>query len=168
LISDPDVLVEIGDIVGAQRKGDLLTLPVDQQSEIYFKLSKGTRSKARLYLKAAQQGTILEDIEQTEYFEVEDHSLGFEQEKPKKTAQKTKPASTCFSEVVPQEFHAALAHLEKHGSLTEKFLVNTLGGDGAAARKGRRFANKISEWLKDLPFDVYIEQTPEGKEYRRK
>jgi len=168
LISEPDVLVEIGDIVGAQRKGDLLTLPVDQESEIYFKLSKGTRSKARLYLKPAQQGTILEDIEQSEYFEVEDHSLGFEQEKPKKTAQKTGSASTCFSEVVPQEFHAALAHLEKHGSLTEKFLVNTLGGDGAAARKGRRFANKISEWLKDLPFDVYIEQTPEGKEYRRK
>jgi len=168
LISDPDVLVEIGDIAGAQRKGDLLTLPVDQESEIYFKLSKGTRSKARLYLKPAQQGTILEDIEESEYFEVEGHSPGSGQEKPKKTAQKAGSAETFFSEVVPQEFHAALAHLEKHGSLTEKFLVNTLGGDGAAARKGRRFANKISEWLKDLPFDVYIEHTPEGKEYRRK
>ena len=65
------------------------------------------------------------------------------------------------------EFHAALAHLEKHGSLTEKFLVNTLGSGGFAARKGRRFANKISEWVKELPFDVCIEQTAEGKEYRK-
>jgi hypothetical protein len=168
LLSDPDVLVEIGDISGAQRKGDLLTLPVDRKSEIYFKLSKGTRPKARLYLKAAQQGTILEDIEQTEYFEVEGHTPASGREKPKKKTQKAGPSSALFSEVVPQEFHTALAHLEKHGSLTEKFLVNTLGSDSVAARKGRRFANKISEWLKDLPFDIYIEQTPEGKEYRKK
>jgi len=48
-----------------------------------------------------------------------------------------------------------------------KFLVNTLGGDSIGSRKGRRFANKISEWLKDLPFDVAVEQTTEGKEYRK-
>ena len=70
-----------------------------------------------------------------------------------------------YSENIPSEFHAALAHLEKHGSLTEKFLVNTLGGDSIGARKGRRFANKISEWLKDLPFDVGVNQTPMHFDY---
>ena len=99
---------------------------------------------------------------------MENYNLNTEQEKPKKITQKVKPASTCLPKTIPQEFHAALAHLEKHGSLTEKFLVNTLGNDSSAARKGRRFANKIGEWVKELPFDVFIEQTTEGKEYRKK
>jgi len=80
---------------------------------------------------------------------------------------KTSLEQTLYSENIPSEFHAALAHLEKHGSLTEKFLVNPLGGDTLGARKGRRFANKISEWLKDLPFDVQVEMTAEGKAYRK-
>lgn len=168
LFSDTDVLVEIGDIVGAQRKGDILTLPLEQESEIYFKLCNGPRSKAHIYFKATQRRAVLKNSECIEYFEVENYNLNAEQEKSTKKSKKVKVASTSFSEVIPQEFHTALAHLEKHGSLTEKFLVNTLGNNSSAARKGRRFANKIGEWLKDLPFDVYIEQTAEGKEYRKK
>ena len=87
------------------------------------------------------------------------------------TSEKKKPRAadrtTDYPDSIPGEFHAALAHLDKHGSLTEKFLVNTLGNDTVAARKGRRFASKISEWIKDLPFDVRIVQTAEGKEYRK-
>jgi hypothetical protein len=60
-----------------------------------------------------------------------------------------------------------LAHLNKHGSLTETFLVNTLGSDKVASRKARRFAAKIEEWLPYLPFDLGIELTSEGIEYRK-
>ncbi|MBF0258418.1 MAG: BREX-6 system phosphatase PglZ [Desulfamplus sp.] len=168
MFSDQDILVEIGDIVGAQRKGNILTLPLDRESEIYFKLSKGACSKAQIYFKATQQRVLLTNSEYFEYFEVENYSLDTEQESSKTKARKVAAASTTYPDTIPQEFHAALAHLEKHGSLTEKFLVNTLGNDSIAARKGRRFANKIGEWLKELPFDVCIVQTPEGKEYRRK
>jgi hypothetical protein len=168
LVSDQEdvVDVEIGDIVGAQRMGDVLTLPVDQTSELYFKL-KGTRSKAQVIFKPTQKGTKLENSSYGEYFEVENNALGFVQDEPEKKSKKVSQTPTTYSENIPQEFHTALAHLEKHGSLTEKFLVNTLGSDGSAGRKSRRFANKISEWLKDLPFDVCIEQTAEGKEYRK-
>jgi hypothetical protein len=168
MISDMDVIVEIGDIVGAQRKGDILTLPLDQESEIYFKLCNGACSKAQIYFKATQQRAVLTNSEYSEYFKVENYSLNTEQ-KSSKTGKKKGPASvTLYPEAIPQEFYTALSHLEKHGSLTEKFLVNTLGNDTSAARKGRRFANKIGEWLKELPFDVYIVQTAEGKEYRKK
>jgi len=168
MFSDPDVLVEIGDVIGAQRTGGNLTLPLDQESEIYFKLSKGSRSKAQIYFRAIQQGTELENAEYTEFFEVENYSQEADPVKSKKNTKKAETGSSSYPESIPQEFHAALAHLEKHSSLTEKFLVNSLGGDSAAARKGRRFASRISEWVKELPFDVYIEQTPEGKEYRKK
>lgn len=169
LVSDQEdvVEVEIGDIVGAQRMGDVLTLPVDKTSELYFKL-KGSRSKAQIIFKSTQKGTNLENASYAEYFEVENNALSFVQEETKIKSKKMAQTPTTYSENIPQEFHTALVHLEKHGSLTEKFLVNTLGGDGSAGRKSRRFANKISEWLKDLPFDVYIEQTAEGKEYRKK
>ena len=168
LVSETDVGVEIGDIVGAKHKGDILTLPLEKESEIYFKLSNGSRSKARIYFKATQKMTELRDPGFAEYFEVENYRPHTEQTTPKNTTKKGKPAATEYPETIPPEFHAALAHLEKHGSLTEKFLVNTLGGGGSAARKSRRFANKIGEWIKELPFDVFIEQTAEGKEYRKK
>jgi len=180
MVSDPGVVVEIGDIVGARQRGDVLTLPLDKTSEIYFKLSHGPRSKAQIYFNATQQGTVLNNADCLEYFEVENYALveKIEQSpikklKSKQAPQKTKiqqvnQDSTAYPDTIPGEFHAALAHLEKYGSLTEKFLVNTLGGDGTAARKGRRFANKIGEWVRELPFDVYIEQTAQGKEYRKK
>ena len=169
LVSDQEeaVEVEIGELIGAVRTGDLLTLPVDEKAELYFKL-KGSPSKARIVFKSTQSGTILENASFSEYFEVESNGLEVAKEPLKKKTTKAEQVITTYSESIPQEFHTALAHLEKHGSLTEKFLVNTLGSDGSAARKSRRFANKLSEWLKDLPFDVYIEQTSEGKEYRKK
>jgi hypothetical protein len=169
LVSDQEDVVEleIGDIVGAQRMGDVLTLPVDKTSELYFKL-KGTRSKAQIIFKPTQKGTHLENANYAGYFEVENNAAGSAQVEPTIKIKKVVQSQTTYSENIPQEFHTALAHLEKHSSLTEKFLVNTLGSDGSAGRKSRRFANKIGEWLKDLPFDVYIEQTPEGKEYRKK
>jgi hypothetical protein len=168
LVSDTDVLLEIGDIVGAQRRGDILTLPLDQESEIYFKLCNGPCSKALISFKATQQGTVLKNSGYSEYFEVEKYGLNTKQQRPAKKTGKAKSASTAYPDAIPQEYHAALAHLEKHGSLTEKFLVNTLGDISSAARKGRRFANKIGGWVKELPFDVYIEQTAQGKEYRKK
>jgi hypothetical protein len=169
LISDQegDVEVEIGDLVGAERMGDLLTLPVDKTSELYFKL-KGSRSKAQVVFKPTQKGTVLDSAHYAEYFEVENSALSFVPQPPKKKSKIVEQAAAIYSGNIPEEFYAALAHLEKHGSLTEKYLVNTLGGDGSAARKSRRFANKLGEWLKDLPFDVCIEQTAEGKEYRKK
>ena len=180
MVSDPGVVVEIGDIVGARQRGDVLTLPLDKISEIYFKLSRGLRSKAQIYFNATQQGTVLNNADCLEYFEVENYALVEKTEQPpikkskakqapqKIKTQQAKQESSAYPDTIPGEFHAALAHLEKHGSLTEKFLVNTLGGDSTAARKGRRFANKIGEWVRELPFDVYIEQTAQGKEYRKK
>ena len=168
LVSEKGVGVEIGDIVGAQQRGDMMTLPLDRASEIYFKLSHGPRSKARIYFKPTHQGTVLHRADCLEYFEVQNFEAGTKQESLKSKPTKANTAATLYPDTIPGEFHTALAHLEKHGSLTEKFLVNTLGGDGAAARKGRRFANKIGEWVAALPFDVYIEQTAQGKEYRKK
>ena len=177
LVSDAGVRVEIGDIVKAGQQGDVLTLPLDLTSEIYFKLNHGPQSKARIYFKATHQGTVLNNADCSEYFEVENFDVeGFEtgvkQGAKQRSLEKKSPGATdgagLYPDIIPGEFHTALAHLEKHGSLTEKFLVNTLGGDGAAARKGRRFANKIWEWVSVLPFDVYIEQTAQGKEYRKK
>jgi len=161
-----EVDVEIGELVGAERRGDLLTLPVDKKSELYFKL-RGSCSKARIIFRSTQKATIIENTEYSEFFEVEKNSINFVQQKTKIKSKKSDQNSIGFSDNIPQEFHTALAHLDKHGSLTEKFLVNTLGGDSIGARKGRRFANKISEWLKDLPFDIGVEQTAEGKEYRK-
>ncbi|ETR74234.1 MAG: PglZ domain protein [Candidatus Magnetoglobus multicellularis str. Araruama] len=55
LLSDADIFVEIGDIVGAERKGDILTLPLEQESEIYFKLRYGSISKAHIKFKTTQK-----------------------------------------------------------------------------------------------------------------
>lgn len=167
LSSDDGVVVEIGDVIEAHRKGDVLTLPLQKESEIFFKLRGGNRSKATISFKPIQQNTQLFNADCPDYFEVSHQLPNMENETSKKNKPKAKERKTGYPDSIPDEFHTALAHLEKHGTLTEKFLVNTLGSGGAAARKGRRFANKISEWVNELPFDVCIEQTAEGKEYRK-
>ncbi len=147
LISDEGVMVEIGDVTGAQRKGDVLTLPLEKESEIFFKLRGGNRSKATISFKPIQQKTHLINADCPEYFEVTHQIQKLGNETPDKKKLRVSDRTTAYPQSIPDEFHAALAHLEKHGSLTEKFLVNTLGSGGVAARKGRRFANKISEWV---------------------
>jgi hypothetical protein len=71
-----------------------------------------------------------------------------------------------FHESIPAEFHAALAHLARHESLTEAFLVNSLGRGPVGARKARRFALEVQSWDGLLPFRVTLELSPEGKVYK--
>lgn len=166
LVSDADIVVEILDPGGVERRGDVLTLPLEKETSIYFKLRGGRRSKVRIYFKAAQPRVALANAESPDYFEVANFSAEPEIP-PKKTGEKKTDKFVC-PDTIPEEFHTALKHLEKHGALTEQFLVNSLGGDKIAARKARRFADRIHEWVAELPFGVEIDQTGEGKEYRKR
>ena len=75
------------------------------------------------------------------------------------------PNEVVFSAEIPSEFHVALKHLAKHGTLTERFLANCFGASGP--RKARQFADKISTWVPLLPFNFVVELTAEGKTYRK-
>lgn len=55
------------------------------------------------------------------------------------------------------------AHLERHGSITEEELIHLLGSH----RSVRRFALAFDKYLKQVPFDVRIENTANGKRYVR-
>lgn len=61
------------------------------------------------------------------------------------------------------KFRRALVHLEKHGSLTEKDLINLVGG----ARRARAFARLIEEWSERLPFRIRVQATSGAKIYLR-
>jgi len=111
-----------------------------------------------------QSGNILDSPKSLDYFEVVYDSMSGQPVIPE-TKNDTK--NTVYSTEIPEEYHAALNHLSKHGSLTEQFLRNTLGNDGSAQRKARKFTERISDWEKYLPFNITIEQTSEGKEYRK-
>ncbi len=168
ILSDDGILFEIGDVVGGKCTGDLLTLPVGVETEILFKLSKGNQPKAQIYFQTTKQAISLQNSSFDEFFDVKDYgTLPLTAPAQKKSSDTKGVSSINFSSEIPQEFHTALAHLNKHGSLTETFLVNTLGGDRGASRKARRFALKIEEWLPYLPFDLGIELTSEGIEYRK-
>ena len=168
ILSDDGVIFEIGDVVGGRCIGDLLILPVGVETEILFKLSKGDQPKAQIYFQATKQAISLQNSSFDEFFDVKDYGIPVQTTSTQKKSYDTKDSpSLKFSSEIPEEFHIALAHLNKHGSLTETFLVNTLGGDRTASRKARRFALKIEEWLPYLPFDLGIELTSEGIEYRK-
>jgi hypothetical protein len=162
--SMPRTGIEIGEVIGGKVTGDLLKLPVDKPSEIYFKF-KGTIQKAQLQFISNQAGIEIAQLENAVFYDVDTSNLNAPQENQKVKAEKT-PAGSKFSDEIPEEYHAALHHLQKHKALSEKYLVNSLGGERIGARKARSFANKIAEWSKYLPFNIVIEQTGEGKEYR--
>lgn len=170
--ADDGITVEIQQASGARKIGNVLTLPVNKKTDILFKLANGNKPRGKVFFEATQPGTVLEGYTLDEYFDVENYTLE-SADTASKSGIVTAPNNadrqgSLFSNQIPEEFHAALAHLEKHRNLTEAFLVNTLGGDRIASRKARRFNNKIDGWLPLLPFDIVIEQTGEGKVYKVK
>lgn len=68
---------------------------------------------------------------------------------------------------IPELFHPVLDHLRHHGAVTEKTVVDKLGGASQGMRQARKFAVGLSDWLPFLPFQIEIHSTPEGKEYRK-
>ena len=166
--TDPSIQLDIQDVGGAKRNGNILTLPVNEKTEILFKLSRGNKPKGQVSFMATQTETVLENAFFEEFFDVAHYQI--EETDKKETVQTSAPKTDNheFSSEIPEEFHTALHHLKKHGSLTEQYLGNTLGGGSAGMRKARRFANKIDGWLRLLPFDIAIEQTAEGKVYKVK
>ncbi|MCF6336206.1 MAG: PglZ domain-containing protein, partial [Spirochaetales bacterium] len=168
ILSDEGTIIEIGDVVGGKCTGDLLTIPVGAETEILFKLSNGNQPKGQIYFQATKQAISLQNSSFDEFFDVKNSGVLSLSVPTQKKGSRTQGSSTIiFSSEIPEEFHTALAHLNKHGSLSETFLVNTLGGNKVASRKARRFAVRIEEWLPYLPFDLGIELTSEGIEYRK-
>jgi septal ring factor EnvC (AmiA/AmiB activator) len=54
-----------------------------------------------------------------------------------------------------------LQHIEKHGTITEIEASSKLGN----ARSVRQFANKLEEYVRDLPFSIRVESSPKGNRY---
>jgi DNA repair exonuclease SbcCD ATPase subunit len=54
-----------------------------------------------------------------------------------------------------------LQHIDKHGTITETEASSKLGN----ARSVRQFANKIEEYIQDLPFSIRVESSPKGNRY---
>jgi hypothetical protein len=77
------------------------------------------------------------------------------------------PASFHPHQDIPPEFDVILRHIQQHGAITEAAITRMLGGGPNGSRKHRRFAKQIEGWLPQLPFEIQIEQTIEGKTYRK-
>ena len=156
LVAEAGAITSIFDVVGGKFTGDLMTVDVETTYEVGFTL-KGTVAKCKIRFEATQAGNTLENAVSADYFDVQ-RAAG--------AGPATEAGEVTFSALIPSEFHTALKHLAKHGQLTESFLVNSLGRE-SGPRKSRVFANKIGEWMTHLPFNVKIENTAEGKTYRK-
>ncbi len=80
--------------------------------------------------------------------------------------EKTEPVnSLTWLEPIPEHYQPLLLHLQTHSSLTEAAMISLLGGGNGGARKARGFANQVDQW--QLPFEIEIVSTDEGKSYRK-
>lgn len=165
MTAEASVGVEIHEMNPGTYTGNLLSLPVGKEIEIFFKLNGGNAPKVRISFTSVHNRTILRNTESSEYFEVQNAETTPVTPSGKRADE---PVGKGFSPEIPAEFHAALIHLQHHGSLTEAYLINTLGGGNVGARKARRFASRIDAWLSHLPFNIYIEETSEGKVYKKR
>ncbi|PKL77922.1 MAG: hypothetical protein CVV27_04305 [Candidatus Melainabacteria bacterium HGW-Melainabacteria-1] len=68
---------------------------------------------------------------------------------------------------IPALYHPLLLHIETHGSLSETAMTGLLGGGNAGARRARAFAVQVDHWHGQLPFEIEVMQTAEGKTYRK-
>jgi len=163
VLAEEDISVNIADTIGCSVAGDVVTLSVGKACEIYFTLS-GNRLRARLSVESTRPGNTVVNPQCDEYFEVEPLS-GASPDEPR--LQSDASSSSDWRSLIDPEYHGALEHLQKHDNLSQRFLVNSLGGGSQGARKARRFAARLEEWRRYLPFAVEVHDSPEGKEYRK-
>ena len=157
-----NAIVQITELSSGEKIGNQITIPIEQDIEVIFKI-KGEKSlKAPLKITRPQIFDSSKDFITNEFFEIIADSLNLQVENNKSILN-----STSFSSSIPEEFHKILNHIEKHGVITETSLINMLGGGSQGARKSRTFASKIEEWLIYLPFKIEITTTNEGKTYRK-
>lgn len=88
------------------------------------------------------------------------------EEKPAAVIEKPEPINPlAWLEPIPEHYQPLLLHLQTHSSLTEAAMISLLGGGNGGARKARGFANQVDQW--QLPFEIEIISTDEGKSYRK-
>jgi hypothetical protein len=177
LVADDGVEVVVTDAGDARITGSLVRLPVGESTEVLFMLH-GTVARSRLEIRPVHPGLVLEGDAPDEYFScvgttghnqlsvwnndaTPDDDGGVLPGRAEGAA-----SNRPFHESIPQEYHTALAHLGRHGSLTEAFLVHSLGGGPTGARKARRFALDVESWDDVLPFRVTLNASVEGKVYK--
>lgn len=179
LLADDGIEVVIADAGEARVTANLIRLNIGESTEILFSL-RGPASRSKLRILPVQPGLVLAGDTSDSYFScVQDADTGVRQrvsgdqgddsgaEAPQPTdASAAAARRTSFHASIPDAFHTALAHLAKHGSLTEAFLVNSLGGGPAGARMARRFAMDVQSWDAVLPFRITLESSAEGKVYK--
>jgi hypothetical protein len=164
--------------------GDLLRLTVGEAVEVEFEL-RGSAARSRIRAVPVRSDVELEGALTAVYFDTGQQggataaglpaatSPGAEQGRAAGAPPDGAPGvpgggasgakTGQFDDSIPSEYHAALAHLKHHGSLTEKFLVNSLGGGPTGARKARRFALLVDDWKAILPFHIAVDSSAEGK-----
>ncbi len=171
LVADDGVDVVVDDAGEARITGSLVRLVVGEPTEVLFTL-RGAASRSKLRILPVQPGLVLEGDTLESYFSCTQEAGGRatvasgDEPHPRKVPSAVPASPAAFHESIPAEFHAALAHLARHESLTEAFLANSLGGGSMGSRKARRFASEVQDWDGVLPFRITLELSAEGKVYK--
>lgn len=159
VVADEAITVTVADVTGAVARGDLVTLQAGTPCEIYFRL-RGPTARSRLRFVSTRRENTIENPDSPAFFDVDPQSGGDPQ-------QPDPAASRSWLQHIEEIYHPALRYLEQHKTLSQRYLVNSLGGVPEGSRKARRFATKIDQWRPYLPFRVEVHDTvDQGKEYR--
>jgi hypothetical protein len=157
-----DASITLADVSVGTKKGNQIEIPLDQDVEIFFSLKAKASTKIPLTISQPMATKIFNEVTTREYFEVQTNKHFADQD-----ISPDVQAEVSWSEDIPKTFHAVLAHLNQHGAITEPALIKMLGGGSSGSRKARKFAAGIQKWLPRLPFDLEVEQTSEGKNYKK-
>jgi len=139
----------IGDAGGSRFTGDTFDAAVGRDIVITFKLVSAAGEKSRITVSQVSSILDVQPVMTADYFDAERavSTPGAAVQAPLPGPAGTPGAAqwTISADLIPQEYHAALQHLHRHGALTEAFLRNSLGNTPEASRKARRFTQRITE-----------------------
>ncbi|MCP4694093.1 MAG: hypothetical protein GY859_39020, partial [Desulfobacterales bacterium] len=162
-----DASVIIGEVNPGTFKGDRIEIPVNEWIEICFKILGNSEEKTPIKIFQPEGVDRVAPFVSDQYFQAElrSGSPGAERAAERRGEKSEKRK---WPDRIPGVFHPILTHIDAHGAITERTLIKKLGGGGKGARMERRFAANLREWLILLPFDLEINPTDEGKEYRKR
>ena len=161
-----NVSIVIGEVNPGSFQGSRIKIPANQDIEIVFKIFGNTEIKTPLKILQPEEIEPIKPYVTKEFFQVEIRS-GTTATERTVIVESTDSNHKSWPDDIPEYFHPILSHIDGHGAITEQALIKMLGGGGKGARKARKFAAGIKDWLNRLPFDLEIKSTTEGKEYRK-
>ena len=164
--ADDDTLqVELCDVHHARRTGAGIVATVEQEFQVFFRLTGDVETRAAVRLRAATRATDVPPVVTTDRFQVVLRAPALATATPAAAPARARRATTPpdWLDALPEGVREVFRQLADHGSINEAEATRLLGGP----RQFRAFSRELDRYRLQAPFTIRVEVASGTKCYLR-